>query len=95
MHFKTDIYEDIDGIHTQFWKRTPKNKILLLIVNYNVTVFGDESEFDLRYTFPEKAVTGKVCSGAWAIYSEPDFKGKVLYQVGSESSSFKTSHLAS
>ena len=62
-------------------------------MNYNVTVFGDESEFGIRYTFPEKAVTGKVCSGAWAIYSEPDFKGKVLYQVGSKDNKVQQSSI--
>ena len=26
----------------------------------------------------------RVSSGGWALYSEPNFKGKILYQVGSK-----------
>ncbi len=51
---------------------------------YNVAVYGDEAEFGHRYNFPDKATTSKVSSGAWAIYSEPNFKGKLLYQIGSD-----------
>ena len=46
-------------------------------------MFGDEPDFSL-YNFTEKAMTAKVMSGGWAIYTEPNFKGKVLYQLGSK-----------
>ncbi len=56
---------------------------LIFVAHYSATLFGDEYDFEL-HNFPEKATTTKVCSGGWALYSEPDFKGKVLYQMGSE-----------
>ena len=53
------------------------------VANYDVKAYGDEAEFS-RYNFPSKGTTMKAPSGGWAIYSEPNFQGKVLYQIGSK-----------
>ncbi len=47
-------------------------------------MFGDEAEFSM-YNFSDKATTSKVASGAWALYAEPNYQGKVTYQIGSDS----------
>ncbi len=46
-------------------------------------VYGDEAEFSM-YKFPLRASTYKVISGGWALYSEQDFKGKIMYHFGSK-----------
>ena len=51
--------------------------------HYNFTLYGDQPEFSM-YKFPERATTYKVNSGGWALYSEPDFQGKVMYHFGNE-----------
>ena len=52
---------------------------------HSFTSFGDQPNFQDRYKFPDKACTYKIASGGWALYSEPDFKGKVMYQWSSKS----------
>lgn len=56
---------------------------LLHSAHYTTTVFGDEAEFSM-YNFPVKGTTSKAASGIWAIYSEPHYQGKVLYQIGTD-----------
>lgn len=51
---------------------------LCITANYAVRVFGDEPDFSM-YNFAEKGTTAKVSSGGWALYSEPNYKGKVSY----------------
>jgi hypothetical protein len=48
---------------------------MLVSDHYSTTVFGDEAEFHM-YNFPARAISSKVASGGWALYSEPHFKGK-------------------
>lgn len=52
--------------------------------NYAVRVFGDEPDFSM-YNFAEKGTTAKVSSGGWALYSEPNYKGKVSYLFPNDS----------
>ena len=51
--------------------------------HYNFSLYGDQAEFSM-YKFPERSTTYKVNSGGWALYSEPHFQGKVMYQFGSK-----------
>eukprot|EP00096_Caligus_rogercresseyi_P009950 TRINITY_DN3493_c0_g1_i2.p1 TRINITY_DN3493_c0_g1~~TRINITY_DN3493_c0_g1_i2.p1 ORF type:complete len:659 (-),score=140.46 TRINITY_DN3493_c0_g1_i2:136-2112(-) len=50
--------------------------------NY-IALNGDTPNFK-AYSFPPKAASYKVNRGAWAIYSEANFEGKVMYQVNGE-----------
>ena len=51
--------------------------------DYRFTLYGDVPEFSM-YKFPSRASTYKVISGGWALYSEPDFQGKIMYHFGSK-----------
>ena len=53
------------------------------LADYNFTLYGDQPEF-FMYKFPERATTYKVNSGGWALYTEPNFQGKVMYHLGSK-----------
>ena len=68
-----DIYRFLRSNHS----------VLMFPAHYNFTIYGDQAEFSM-YKFPERAHTYKVNSGGWALYSEPHFQGKVMYQFGSE-----------
>ena len=51
--------------------------------DYRFTLYGDVPEFSM-YKFLSRASTYKVISGGWALYGEPNFQGKVMFQFGSE-----------
>ena len=57
--------------------------IIVSLADYNFTLYGDQPEF-FMYKFPERATTYKVNSGGWALYTEPNFQGKVMYHLGSK-----------
>ena len=67
-----------------FFKKTSKRAYFFVTADYCFTLYNDVPEFS-NYKFPSRASTYKVISGGWALYSEPDFQGKVMYQFGSES----------
>ena len=48
-----------------------------------LTTFGDQPEF-FDSKFPNRASTYRVNSGGWALYTEPFFKGKVMFHYGSK-----------
>ena len=55
----------------------------LFSADYRFTLYNDVAEFSM-FKFPLRASTYKVISGGWALYSEPNFQGKVMFQFGSE-----------
>ena len=57
--------------------------VIVFLADYNFTLYGDQPEF-FMYKFPERATTYKVNSGGWALYTEPNFQGKVMYHLGSK-----------
>ena len=59
------------------------NLKIVSLADYNFTLYGDQPEF-FMYKFPERATTYKVNSGGWALYTEPNFQGKVMYHLGSK-----------
>jgi hypothetical protein len=64
-------------------KKIILNLIIFSLADYNFTLYGDQPEF-FMYKFPERATTYKVNSGGWALYTEPNFQGKVMYHLGSK-----------
>jgi len=71
--------------HCCVWFKEKSSPDLYTNPYHSFTSFGDQPNFQDRYKFPDKACTYKIASGGWALYSEPDFKGKVMYQWSSDS----------
>lgn len=65
------------------WYKEMSNPDENMLPHYNFTLYGDQPEFSM-YKFPSRASTYKVNSGGWALYSEPQFTGKVMYHFGNE-----------
>jgi len=65
------------------WYKDKANPDITTYPHFTFYTYGDQANFE-RYKFPAKAATYKVTGGGWALYSEPDFKGKVMYHFGNE-----------
>ena len=76
-------YNPTNWIIGYYLPGTTLSHLNICLGNYDVKAYGDEAEFS-RYNFPSKGTTVKAPSGGWVIYSEPNFQGKVLYQIGSK-----------
>jgi len=70
--------------HCCVWFKSKASPDLNTNPHHTFSTYGDQPNFQDRYKFPTKASTYKVASGGWALYSEPDFKGKVMYHYGNE-----------
>lgn len=86
------IFKQIECTENTIWAVDKDNTIWFkdftniheyLYPDYNFTLYGDQPEF-FMYKFPERATTYKVNSGGWALYSEPNFQGKVMYHLGND-----------
>merc|ERR1712110_67245 len=63
------------------WYKEMTNPDLQMQPHYTLTTMGDLPEF-FECKFPSRASAYRVNCGGWALYSEPFYKGKVMFHFG-------------
>ncbi|XP_071746135.1 uncharacterized protein [Lepeophtheirus salmonis] len=84
------VFKHIECHEDSFWCVDTNNHVWFKSKLYEdtgkhtyIALNRDTSSFS-SYSFPLKAATYKVNKGGWAIYSDPNYEGKVMYQINGD-----------